>query len=578
LDDFVNNTFRTLVFALVALASVLVGAKAESSADIQDKLHALLTSLQSATGNFLAGEEAMDAFDTVSASDYLASASRQEPDNALLVLRTFYAQAANGEIETAAKTGRRFNELTTGDETSKLIIGTVALKQRQYNEAINALRDIDAHSVIGITAAVVRAWALVGDNRYDEAETALDELADGSIDGFLIYHRALMADVADRHDAAISYAETAYKAEPYDVRYIEAYARMLANRSRFVEAQRLIRVYREQGLDDPSVLALEADLKAGRRPGKLAANAQTGAAEVYHIIGSALVRDGTADIAAIYLRTALYLAPGFDLAAMELAGLYDNNEQYDTANAIYRSLKPGSPYKRKAEVREIQNTAAAGDRDKAIQLLQANIDDNPDNLDAIVALGDMLRASERYTEASEAYSLVIGLVGGGRPQDWRYYYLRGMCYERDKEWVLAEKDFETALELSPHNPQVLNYLGYSWIDQGMHLDKALEMIKTALEWNPSDGYFVDSLGWAYYRLGRYEEAVETLEQAVQLRPSDSAINDHLGDAYWQAGRKLEARFQWTIAADLEPESDIGMLARDKLSKGLEAVDSAVTDG
>jgi Flp pilus assembly protein TadD len=125
---------------------------------------------------------------------------------------------------------------------------------------------------------------------------------------------------------------------------------------------------------------------------------------------------------------------------------------------------------------------------------------------------------------------------------------------------------------------VLNYLGYSWIDQGVHLEKALEMIHQALAWDPSDGYVVDSLGWAFYRLGRFEEAVQTLEQAVQLRASDQAINDHLGDAYWKAGRKLEARFQWTIAADLEPETDIAKSARAKLENGLEASEDVASNG
>jgi len=124
--------------------------------------------------------------------------------------------------------------------------------------------------------------------------------------------------------------------------------------------------------------------------------------------------------------------------------------------------------------------------------------------------------------------------------------------ERLKQWGKAEPSFNKALELYPDQPQVLNYLGYSWVDMGIHLDRALDMIKKAVELRPQDGYIVDSLGWAYYKLGRYDEAVVELEKAVKLRPEDPTINDHMGDAYWRVGRQLEATFQWhhAIAASL----------------------------
>lgn len=561
---------RISVFLVLALIGLTLGLY---SADMRGMLRAAPVYLPSATGGFLAGEEAMGALDTSTAARVLSNSAWLEPDNALLVLRTFHAQAANGEIEAAARTAKHLFELVPDDEVSKLVVGAVALKKRQYGQAIDALNDIEALSFVGITAAIVKAWAFVGENRYEDAKATLDGLADGTIEDFLTYHRALMADVADRRDEALAYGKKTYETEPFDVRFLGAYARMLANDSRFAEAEHLIKTYRDQGLTDPTVLALDTLVRAGQRPGKLTPDAQTGAAEMFNSVGSALARDGTADLAAIYLRIALYLAPDFDLAAMELAGLYAENGQYEAADAIYAALSDTSPYRKQAEVRKAQNLNAKGHRDEAIAQLHDMVVKDPDNFDAVVALADMLRASERYKEASDAYSLAIGLVGGGHPQDWRFFYLRGMCYERAKQWPLAETDFQKALDLDPGNPQVLNYLGYSWIDQGVRLDEALDMIRKALEWDPSDGYVVDSLGWAYYRLGRYEEAVHTLEQAVQLRSSDQAINDHLGDAYWQAGRRLEAKFQWTIAADLDPKSDVGKLAREKFAKGLEAAAS-----
>src|SRR5690606_10143182 len=169
---------------------------------------------------------------------------------------------------------------------------------------------------------------------------------------------------------------------------------------------------------------------------------------------------------------------------------------------------------------------------------------------------------------AEAYSKAIELVGGDSPADWRFYYVRGIAYERAKQWPEAEADFQRALELNPDQPQVLNYLGYSWIDMDMHLEEALEMIEKAVEAQPQDGYIIDSLGWAFYKLGRLDEAVETLERAVMLLPSDPEINDHLGDAYWKVGRKLEARFQWNIARSVDEVGNVAERVAPKLADGL----------
>jgi Flp pilus assembly protein TadD len=133
---------------------------------------------------------------------------------------------------------------------------------------------------------------------------------------------------------------------------------------------------------------------------------------------------------------------------------------------------------------------------------------------------------------------------------------------------MAEADLKKALGLFPEQPHVLNYLGYSWIDQGVNLDDGMRMIKRAVEQRADDGYIVDSLGWAHYRLGNVEEAVKQLERAVELKPEDPTINDHLGDAYWRVGRMLEARFQWSHARDLKPEPDDLVKIEEKLKFGL----------
>ena len=140
--------------------------------------------------------------------------------------------------------------------------------------------------------------------------------------------------------------------------------------------------------------------------------------------------------------------------------------------------------------------------------------------------------------------------------NWNIFYQRGIAYERLKEWPKAEPNFRKALELQPDQPQVLNYLGYSWVDMNMNLEGRPGDDPKAVDLRPSDGYIVDSLGWAYFRLGRFDDAVREMERAVSLKPEDPVLNDHLGDAYWRVGRKLEATFQWSHARDMKPDPDV----------------------
>jgi Flp pilus assembly protein TadD len=183
-------------------------------------------------------------------------------------------------------------------------------------------------------------------------------------------------------------------------------------------------------------------------------------------------------------------------------------------------------------------------------------------------LGNIERGRKDFAGCAATYSKAIDSIPKLEKSNWVVLYFRGICYERSHQWPSAEADMKKALELFPDQPLVLNYLGYSWVDQGVHLEEGMDMIRRSVEQRPDDGYIVDSLGWAYYRTGNYDEAVKNLERAVLLKPDDPTINDHLGDAYWKSGRLTEARYQWRRALQFKPEKEDVKPIEAKLDSGL----------
>jgi tetratricopeptide (TPR) repeat protein len=522
----------------------------------------------SATGAYMAGQQALKDLRTDEAARYFFDAAQADWDNPVLVDRAFVAFATDGQIGQAASVAKHLLELDPSNELALMVVATEALKERRYAAADSMLARIGMDSFTGITSSMLRAWALIGDNRADEAEFMMEELGKAGLEDFLMFHRAIMAEAAGNTQDAIDRASQAYATDPFVARVVEMYARLLGNAGRFDEAADVIAQFEGEGLTHPLVTAVREAIDAGQYPGPFTANVQSGAAEMYHGIGSALARDGSLDLSLVFLRLGLYLNPSADIITLALGELLAAAGQDEAANDIYDSMPATSPLRPAAVVRIAQGLDAMGQRDEALRRLGNIVATRPDDLGAVSVMGDLLRYDKRWLEAADAYTKSLELTGGDSPNDWHFFYARGIAYERAGEWPKAEADFLRALELSPDQPDVLNYLGYTWIDKDMNYEDGLAMIETAVAAQPGNGFIVDSLGWAFYKLGRIEEAVAALEQAVALLPNEAEINDHLGDAYWMAGRRLEARFQWNVAAAVDEEGAVRARTAIKLDEGL----------
>ena len=285
-------------------------------------------------------------------------------------------------------------------------------------------------------------------------------------------------------------------------------------------------------------------------------------------IASALTEESSIDIALIYVQLTLYANSNLTIARSLLGDIYSDTKRREKAIESYEMVPPDSPLRRNADIHIADNLDKLDRVDEAREKLKALIARYPEDRLPLMVMGNLLRNREKFAEASEYYGKAISLIPEVTQNHWRVFYSRGITYERSKQWPKAEADFLKALELFPDQPLVLNYLGYSWVEQGQNLQRAMKMIRKAVELRANDGYIVDSLGWAHYKLKEFDDAVRYLEQAVELRPDDPTINDHLGDALWRVGRRLEARFQWGHAKNLKPEPDALKKIEQKLKDGL----------
>lgn len=525
-------------------------------------------------GNFLAAIVAGSARDTGAAATYFREALRDDPRNPELVERAFVAFLADGDMPEAFKAAQQIIRREPNNGLARLALGVKALQAKQYTTARRELAKGGRGYANDITATLLTAWSWAGSGNLKRSLETVDRLkGESSYNVFRDYHGGLIAALRGNGAEAERRLSASYNAERTTLRVVDAYGRLEAGQGRKDNAIAAYQAFEKLMPRHPVVRAALADLNAGKTLVPLVTTPQQGAAEVLYGLGAAGNSQGDEVAAMIYLQLALFLNPNHDLAKITLGDIMERLKQYEQAIAVYKSLPDDSPLKPHGEVQIALSLDALDKTDEAIAYLKADVAKNPDDVEGLAALGSILQKRKRFAESAEIYSQAIAQIGTPGLANWPLFYSRGIGYERSKQWPKAEADFKKALELAPETigrdrALILNYLAYSWVDQGLNIDEAFQMLRRAVELRPRDGYIVDSLGWAYYRLGRYDDAVRELEKAIDLRPSDPTINDHLGDAYWRTGRRLEAKFQWNHARDLNPEPEDLTKILIKIERGL----------
>ncbi len=534
-------------------------------ADASTDIHAS----RSLTGNYLAARHAASDHVADSAVKYYAAALERAPNDSVLLSRMTAELILDGRTKEAIPYARRLVAVQPTNELARVVLAVAAIHDRQYAEAEAELQALPQGPHGFATAPLLAAWAAFG--RGDQA-AALHKVKDVEGNAATAYlgplHSAWLKDAAgDPKGAADDLSTLTQEQKDPWLRLTELGIRLYERAGRSADAAALRERYLSRHPESAALGFVATGMK-NRDGDSEFRTASDGAAEALFDTSGVFARLNDRETALVLAQLGLYLKPQFPALQLVVADLMEGFDRLAEANRAYAAIDTSSPLAWVGRLSMAQNLDRLDQFAKAEAILRAMARERTDDPEPLIQLGDLLRRHERFAEAVVVYDEAAARIPTLDKRYWRLLYARGISLERSKQWDRAEADLLKALELQPDQPFVLNYLGYSWVEQGHNLERAEALIRRAVELRPKDGYIVDSLGWVLYRVGRPEEAVVQLERAVELQPEDPVINDHLGDAYWAVGRQREARFQWRAALSRNPEPDLKAALEQKLERGL----------
>jgi tetratricopeptide (TPR) repeat protein len=514
----------------------------------------------SAYADYLIGRIAnMNDDHGVAADRYFAALSRAPRDESLLN-GALVATLASGDVQRARRAAR-MAPLEGAPGYAHLIRATDALVAGRYAASNTETMRVEGPAAEELLARMLQVWAQTGRGDVDQIMVDLAPLSQIRPYGALFaYQQAMALDYVGRDAEALAAYQTANTGGLWLPAGIERHADLLVRTG--ARDQAIALLSEDGNRTNPALVAALTRVEGGGAAAASPLTPARGAAVGLYGMSAIFLQehDNTSGLAALTL--SMMLDPAFDGARIAFAQQQAALGHVALARETLAGVSEASPYHGTARIMDAWVLLDAGDEEGALVLARANAESGDPR--AVRTLADMYRNMDRYAEAEPLYGQLIEL----QPRDWRLYFARGAARERTGRWAEGEADLQRALQLSPDQPDVLNYLGYTWVDRGEHMSEGLAMIERAVELRPNSGAIIDSLGWAHYRMGHHAQALDLLERAVALEPSDATLNDHLGDVYWRLGRRIEARFQWERALTFEP-SDADAI-RAKIANGLPA--------
>lgn len=535
---------------------------------IGTNLPSVLQIRKTEAGSFLSGQHAQTVRDWDKASGYFEDILADAPDNPEIRLRVMALSLGSGNYDRAVAMARKVIETDKNETLAQMLAALHEFKTGQYKQAEERISSVPQDGLGAAVMPLVKAWCEAA-----QGKTSLDTLKTSPS---FLYQTVLIADYTG-DDAAVRKLAATYDftKTPAPISGLEQIADVFARHGEQKSAKTIYTALRQALPERAAQFDEKLKALANQKTEDTAVKAeaitpQQGLASAL-LDTARLLANGYEESAVLFTHMSRFLDGNRSDTLELLAQFSADNKRYQSAIDYLSKIDTANdPEQAKTIRRQIAMLLELDNQNaEAVRVLQDLVEQNG-NVDAQIQIGDIYRQSEDYKNALAAYNKAAEMLGDKIPQDhWQLLFSRGIAHERLSQWDKAEQDLKEALVYEPDQPYVLNYLGYTWADHGQNLDKAAEMIAKAARLKPDDGAIIDSLGWVYYRMGKYADAVKVLENAVELQPYEAEINDHLGDAYWQVGRRNEARFQWKRAISFTKDETVINKINDKIENGLE---------
>ena len=520
-------------------------------------------------GDYLVAEISSQESDYEIANRHYLRLIKKDKKNVSLLTDIAKNNLLNKKIDTANKYYQTLVKIGCSDPNSEcfnflqstgpMINGVIYLKKNRGDRALKAFSKIENVNGKKVYPEFLKAWSLANFFTYKESISILDNIKSEDKFGDIIMHKALIYDLVNEIELANIFYEQAISSNK-NINLINYYLNFLHRNNKDLEKKTFLQsLYADTSFE----ILINNEIFKNER---LLQNRLNGVGLVLYEASQKLGFENI-NLSKSILNIADYAYPDLHEVDFLSASLLHSQELTNQALKLYESI-PNNHYLSPISIIQRANILNLNNlEDKAINVLKDYLFERQ-SFKVQMTLGDHYRYKSDWIMAQETYGNIIEnekyILD---PNIWNAYYRRGIAYERDKQWDLAEKDFMSALKYNSNQPDVLNYLAYSWIDNDINMLKAKIMIELALEQKPDDAYFVDSLAWYYFKVSNYEQANSLLSYATYLAPSDPIINEHYGDALWKVGKFIEARYQWNRALDLEPEKDQAKKIKEKLIKG-----------
>ncbi len=523
------------------------------------------TALGDSYADFLTARYAGMVNDPEASAAYYQQAYEQAPGDADLLDRMVVSLLIAGQADVAGNLAANADPEVLADAPFAIMAAAADdVARGNHRSASRRLERADLGAMGGIGLAV-RAW-MEAERSAARGVALLEADGGGRMGGGETCIVGLLHAADGDHEAALDAFDLGFDVCSRMPILAAAHIRVAFAAAGAERARAVLERLPSASRNSVEVSVLSRMLDRGDEIEPVSLSAAEGAALGLYVAASAAGANASGQLGAVFFQLMHRIDPNSDLARVELADAHFSLERHDVAVRYADEVDADSLYAARARWEHARALIALEQETDALAELR-DLAARDLNRELALRVADAFRLLDAPREAEAMYTRLIELGPADEP-DWRPLFGRAAAYNELGLWGQAEADLLAALEINPDQPEVLNFLGYGWVDKGENIEAGLDLIRRAIAQRPQSGYIVDSLGWAHYRLGQYEEAARELERAAGLAPDDAEIIDHLGDAYWRTGRRLEAGFEWRRALALDPEAELAESIRRKLVGGL----------